>query len=347
MSARCMLATALVSCACATSAGAQIIGAAYCGSDVYNDKPPLEGANVVERMHPLVSRARYAEAVRNGEWELALRGIRSDAMQAFVAASVPADDERRFLAQLDSVIDVIPRLPNADNPQRARFVADSVRSIRFQPVQGDRAYRLFRRADTVSVARMNTDQTKAVCWSAMSADAVLFRLQKPLELESLARLARLTTSWANYRTYGYTRQPLELLLFHGSVHDSLPPKRQWLLGHLSLGAELRGRWSDSLTSSNATVVEVGGIWYRRNYTQYSGVSAIASLSGRSSIGYGVMVHAARSLRGGVLLHPGKGKTTRSIVVSTDLYGLLERSKRSVDEGLAVARGIVVLPQPRP
>jgi hypothetical protein len=34
------------------------------------------------------------------------------------------------------------------------------------------------------------------------------------------------------------------------------------------------------------------------------------------------------------------------VTSTDLYGLLEYSKQSVEEGLAVARGVVVLPKPR-
>jgi len=94
-----------------------------------------------------------------------------------------------------------------------------------------------------------------------------------------------------------------------------------------------------------TFGEVGGIWYYKNYTQYSGASLIASLASQGTIGYGAMIHAARSLRAGVLFRRSGGKTRTGIVVSTDLYGFLERSKKSVEEGLAVARGIVVLPQP--
>jgi hypothetical protein len=332
-------------CLVPVTARSQIAGARYCDQDVYNDSPSVESADVIGRMHPLVSRARYAEAVRNGQWELTLRGLRDDAMQAFVRANVEPGAQQRFLAQVDSVIAVVPRLPRVDDPARVTFVSDSVRPIRFLPVMGDVAFRLFRRADTISVAGLPDDQTKALCWSAMSIDAVLFRLQKPLELEALAHLARLNTSWSNYRTYGYTRQPLELLLFRGSVREPLPRTFQPLVAHLSLGLELRGPVKDSVTTNPATVLELGGIWYYKNYTQYSGASLIASLASQGTIGYGVMVHAARSLRAGVLFRRSGGKTRTGIVVSTDLYGFLERSKKSVEEGLAVARGIVVLPRP--
>lgn len=333
-------------CLVPVMARSQIAGARYCDQNIYNDSPSVESADVIGRMHPLVSRARYAEAVRNGQWELTLRGLRDDAMQAFTRANVGNGAKERFLAQVDSVIAVVPRLPGVDDPKRASFVSDSVRPIRFLPVMGSDAFRLFRRADTISVAGLPDDQTKALCWSAMSIDAVLFRLQKPLELEALGRLARLNTSWSNYRTYGYTRQPLELLLFRGSVRDSLPRTFQALVAHLSLGLELRGPVKDSVTTQPATVLEFGGLWYYKNYTQYSGVSLIASLASQGTIGYGAMVHAARSLRAGVLFRRSGGKTRTGVVVSTDLYGLLERSKKSVEEGLAVARGIVVLPQPK-
>ena len=45
----------------------------------------------------------------------------------------------------------------------------------------------------------------------------------------------------------------------------------------------------------------------------------------------------------MLFRRSKGTTTRSFIMSTDLYGMLERSKHSVEEGLAIARGLVVLP----
>jgi hypothetical protein len=323
---------------------AQVAGAQYCGSGTYNDNVSVEGAGTVDRMHPLLARARYAEAARNEQWELALRGLRDDATQAFVAARVSPAHEALFLSQLDLVLRLIQRLPGVgDTVARAAFIADSIKPIRFHPVPGVDSYRLFTRADTISVAGLNAEQTKALCWSAMSIDVVLFRLKVPLEGRALARLARLNTSWANYRTYGYTRQPLELLLFRGSVHDSLPRSTQWLVAHLSLGAELRGSSSDSLTSEPATVLEFGVIRYRSNYTQYAGLSAIAGFASGQTIGYGAMVHVARSLRGGVLVRRSRGTTSRSIVMSTDLYGLLERSKKSVEDGLAIARGIVTLP----
>jgi hypothetical protein len=59
-----------------------------------------------------------------------------------------------------------------------------------------------------------------------------------------------------------------------------------------------------------------------------------------------MVHFARSMRAGALYRPRIAGSKWSIVTSTDLYGLLEYSKQSVEEGLAVARGVVVLPKPR-
>jgi hypothetical protein len=325
-------------------ARSQNVTARYCDQNVYNDSPSVESADVIGRMHPLVSRARYADAVRNEQWELVFRGLRDDAMQAFVKAGVDSAAQRRFVAQLDSVIAVLPLLPRVGDPAREAFVSGSVKPIRFLPVPGNDAFRLFIRADTIGIAGRPEDQMKALCWSAMSIDAVLFRLKTPLELEALARLARLNTSWSNYRTYGYTRQPLELLLFRGSVRQSLPRTFQPLVAHLSLGVELRGRLKDSLTTSDATVLELGGIWYYKNYTQYSGVSLIAAFASRNSMGYGAMIHAARSLRAGVLFHRSGDKTRTGLVMSTDLYGLLERSKKSVDEGLAVAKGIVVLPR---
>ena len=47
----CCLTIALL--ALPATARAQIAGAHYCASDVFNDKPPIEGANVIERMHPV------------------------------------------------------------------------------------------------------------------------------------------------------------------------------------------------------------------------------------------------------------------------------------------------------
>jgi hypothetical protein len=338
-------AAALMCLAYAAPASGQIAGAEFCSSVVYDNRVSATTGDPLTRMHPLVSRARYAEAVRDEQWVAALRGLRDDAAQAFVKTGVPLNLQAIFFAQIDSTVDVLGRLPGPADPARARFVADSVRPIRFLPIAGVDAFHLFRNPQ-LALTGSSDDQQRALCWSAMSIDLVLFRLSKPLEGGSLARLARLNTAWSNYRTYGYTRQPLELLLFRGSVRDSLPPKTQILVGHLSLGMELSGSIHDSVTSVANSVLEFGVLRYRSNYQQYFGASGILDIASGQNVGYGGMVHVARSLRGGVVFRRIGGETHTSFVVSTDLYGMLERSKRSVDQGLAIAKGLVVLP-PRP
>ena len=261
---------------------------------------------------------------------------------AAIGPELFGDNAAQILPQIDSVLTVLPRLPGPGDASRATFVADSIRTIRFLPVQGVDAFHLFRRP-TIEVGGLTANQTKALCWSAMSVDVVLFRLAKPLEGAALARLGRLNTSWANYRAYGYTRQPLELFLFRGSVHDSLPSKGQWLVGHLSVGGEISGRSADSLTTSTDAVVELGRLWYRGDYTQYAGLSAIAAFPARNSIAYGAMLHVARGMRGGILLRKSGDTWRKSFVMSTDLYGWLEQSKKAIDSKLAVVRGMVLLP----
>ena len=332
----------------ALAVAAQVPGAPFCDpATVYNENPSPDDTGPVERMHPLLSRARYADAVREERWEFVLRALRDDALQAFVAAGVSAADQKTFQDEIEATAAAAQALPPGGDPGRAAHIANAVRTIRFSPIPLGATYMLFRPPSpaSIDVGALPAEQARALCWSAFSVNQVLFRLGLGIQPAALARLARLNTSWANYRTYGYTRQPLELFLFRGqSVHDTLPRRAQWLLGHLSLGAEVR--WRDSLTSVATSVVEVAGrLWYWRDYTQYSGVSAIVGVPSGRRPGAGAMVHVARSLRGGVLVRREDRKWRPAVVVSTDLYGLLERSKRSVDLGTALARGRVLLGVP--
>ena len=112
---------------------------------------------------------------------------------------------------------------------------------------------------------------------------------------------------------------------------------------MSVGGEISGRRADSLTTSTDAVVELGRLWYRRDYTQYAGLSAIAAFPARNSIAYGAMLHVARGMRGGILLRKSGDTWRKSFVMSTDLYGWLEQSKKAVESKLAMVRGMVVLP----
>jgi hypothetical protein len=339
-----LLAAALL----ASPAHAQASGARACDATiVYSDSSFTLNGDAVERMHPLVSRARYAKLVEEQQWTLAVAGLRDDALQAFAAAALPASYQGRFNGQLDQVLALLRRMPPEGDTKRGPFVNDSLRTNRFAPeLDADNRFHVFGFEDTLYVDRLAPKQQEALCWSALSVDQVLWRISQPLEASAIARLGRLTGSWANYRTYGYTRQPLELLLFRGKATDSLPRPTQWLVAHLSLGADIRSFSADSLLSNTVSVVELIGILkYRKDYTQYHGVSAIVTLGADHPIGYGAMVHFARSMRAGALYRPGEDQRKWSVVTSTDLYGMLEHSKKSVEQGLAIARGLVVLPKP--
>ena len=339
-----VLAIVAVLFAAATPAQSQIPGAAFCDPvTVYNDTLPPESMDAVQRMHPLLSRARYADAVNDEQWSAVVRALRVDATEAFAVAAVDASAQLGFLAELDETLVALAALPNVGNPARPGYVNTVLRPRRFGPSQDVDTYSLFTGARSIDVGKAPAAQQRALCWSALSIDQVLFHIGIGLQPAALKRLARFNVSWANYRAHGYTRQPLELALFRGrsSVHDTLPGRTQWLLGHLSLGAEVR--WQDSLSSVNSTVVEAfGRLWYWNNYSQYSGVSAIVSVPSGRRPALGVMVHAARSIRGGMLVRREDKRWRPGVVVSSDLYGLLERSKRSVDQGLAIARGRALL-----
>ena len=341
------ISAAILACTLPATTRAGLPGAAYCDAvTVYNENPSPESMAAVERMHPLLSRARYTDAVRDEQWELALRALRADALEAFAVAGVGTPEQQNFLAELDETIGAVQKLPNVEDAGRATYVNNVVRPIRFDPQPLIDTYALFTGARTIDVGVKPAEQQRALCWSAFSVNQVLFHLGIGLQPAALKRLARFNVSWANYRTHGYTRQPLELFVFRGrsGVHDTLPNRAQWLLGHLSLGAEVR--WRDSLTSVSSTVVEaLGYLWYWRNYSQYSGISAIVSVPSGRRPALGGMVHVARSLRGGVLFRREAKRWRPGVVVSSDLYGLLERSKRSVDRGLAITRGKVLLGVP--
>ena len=326
-------------------ARAQVAGAAACSpAVVYNEGPSREPGDPVQRMHPLLSRARVADEVRLEQWDVALAVLRAEAGEALAVAGVAPAAAGTFLAQLDTTIAALPGVPLGD-PQRAQYLASVVVLTRFAPVAGLSGYTLFERLndDVIDVAALPTAQQQALCWSALSVDQLLRRLGRGMDAAALSRLGRLNAAWANYQRYGYTRQPLELFTFRNSmsVHDTLPPVNQMLLGHLSAGAEVQ--WQDSVRSVATAVVEVIGVLhYRRNFTQYHGASAIVSVPSGRRPAAGVMVHAARSLRAGVLWRRDVGRWRTSGVVSADLYGMLSGSKRYVEQAAAFARGRVLM-----
>lgn len=324
-------------------------GAQWCEpSVVYNDNPSPDATDALDRIHPLLSRIRWSQSVHNEQWELALRGLRDEIASAFVAAGVGTVEQQRFLAELDATIAASTALPGRSDAGFAPYLTTTVQPIRFHPIHLVNAYQLFRSSpiDLSALASTRARQVQALCWSAFSVNQVLARLALGLQATTLARLGRLDASWANYRAYGYTRQALEQIVFRGSatVHDTLPGRLQWLLGHLSVGEELQ--WRDSTTATTSTVIEVfGGLRYWHDYTQYSGASAVVALPASGRPGFGAMLHFARSVRAGAVVRRANRKWRPGVIMSADVYGLLDRSKHVVDKAIAIANGRVLLGDP--
>ena len=324
-------------------------GAEWCEPGVvYNQDPSPNATDPIDRIHPLLSRIRWAQAVHDEQWELALRGLRDEVASAFADASVGTSEQQRFFTELDAVIGAMAPLPNRKDPGWATYLTSTVQPIRFHPIHLVGAYQLFRSSpiDLSALASGRAREVQALCWSAFSVNQLLARLALGLQGTTLARLGRLNASWANFRAYGYTRQALEQIAFRGSatVHDTLPGRVQWLLGHLSVGEEVQ--WRDSTTTTTSTVIEVlGSLRYWNNYTQYSGASAVIALPSNGRPGFGGMVHFARSLRAGAIVRRSDRKWRPGVIMSADIYGFLDRSKHVVDKAMAVANGRVLLGDP--
>jgi hypothetical protein len=347
-----MIATVLVAALITLPRGAPRVpdpGAEWCEpSVVYNQSPSPDATDALDRIHPLLSRVRWAQLVHNEQWELALRGLRDEVAHAFTAAAVGAAEQQRFFTELDATIAALSALPSRTDAGWSTYLTATVQPIRFHPIHLVGAYQLFRSSpiDLSALSSTRPREVQALCWSAFSINQVLARLSFGLQGATLARLGRLNASWANYRAYGYTRQALEQIVFRGraTVHDTLPGRVQWLLGHLSVGQEVQ--WRDSTTTTTSTVIEVlGGLRYRDDYTQYSGASAIIALPTSGRPGFGGMVHFARSVRAGAIVRRADRKWRPGVIVSADVYGFLDRSKHVVDKGIAITNGRVLLGDP--
>ena len=79
--------------------------------------------------------------------------------------------------------------------------------------------------------------------------------------------------------------------------------------------------------------------------QYSGASVIVALPSNGRPGFGGMVHFARSLRAGALVRRSDRTWRPGVIMSADVYGLLDRSKHVVDKAIAIANGRVLLGDP--
>ncbi|MBW8838626.1 MAG: hypothetical protein JF602_02040 [Gemmatimonadetes bacterium] len=111
-----------------------------------------------------------------------------------------------------------------------------------------------------------------------------------------------------------------------------------------MGEEVQ--WRDSTTTATSTVIEVlGGLRYRDDYTQYSGVSAIVTLPVDGRPGFGGMVHFVRSVRAGAVVRRADRKWRPGVIMSADVYGFLDRSKHVVDRAVAMTNGRVLLGDP--
>ncbi|MBK8057877.1 MAG: hypothetical protein IPK33_08365 [Gemmatimonadetes bacterium] len=322
--------------------------AKYCSSEAYGGDVPSSDKDAIGRMHPVNSRARYADMVLEQRWPEVLRGLLIEAEEAFAQASVSEEVVATFEAQADSVVKSAERLPSTNAPEY-RGALDVLRPVRFDPVQLGARYQLFAGGpDALDLTDTHpTEILKALCWSALSFDQVLNRLARPMRIEARVRLARRNTLWRNYRSFGYTRQPLELLISPGSPLDTIPRGSQLLFLHLSGGVELGVNGIESTRATQAAVTEVIGLlWYRRDFTQYSGFSVVASAINNEPVGVGIMAHLARGVRLGHVWRRSDGKTMGRFLVSADLYGFLEHSKASVDRGRAYARAALVLPGKR-
>lgn len=349
MSSRLLMVGAMF-CATASIASAQTFQdvAKSCSAQaVFEDKLPMGDSKIIGLMHPLASRDRYAAPILASQWQAVVDSAAAGSLAALTVAGPDTGNAlaQRFSKEMDSVRVAVAALAGAPAAERTKIIQTRVVPVRFRVRMLTNSFVLFAYpAVRLDSSGLSISQLQAVCWSALSMTAVLNRLAEPLRAATLIRLSELSTSWSNYREKGYSRQPLEMFLTPGRRDREEPPATQTIIAHLSIGVDVQGSRLDSLVRQDAMLLEFGKIWYRKDWTSYSGVSAVAAMTTGRAAGVGVMVHFRPGLHGSWVVRRESGKTVNGYIVSTDAYGLLERSKKQIDQAWASVRGGLVLPK---
>lgn len=293
-------------------------------------------------LHPRASYARAMEELaRTGRWDAAAdQLIRSFDLLAEHATL--ADSARRIVrGQLEEM--------RADLRGRAGSAAGLANVGRFGSFLTPAAAEFtFGGNDVVlDVTRDEPVETiRAVCWTAIAAEALLSFANRNARGAVLQGLHRAVAAWDAFNSAGYAQYPWEVLI-NPPPDGLMPPRWQVILMHPGVALELEGV-RDLRTSRRLDTIliePVGLLWYTEARTFYLGTSLVASMPGGESPGLGPMAHIGPFLKAGYVFRfdTAAEPDRDGLVLTVDLLQLVtgapaayERARNQAAELLAAA-----------
>lgn len=282
------------------------------------------------RLFPDSARTRLGPLVDGGDWPMAV-----DSLAAwFRATRTPDPAATAMLVRLDSlrtlfeVLGGTTTVDEASDWSRLDFDHLLDFDVTLDVMAG--RYTIFE-DEPVEIAVDATDSAAtqmALCWTAISAEDLIGRHQRP-DLESVRdRIRHSLRLWETYNEAGRSQYPWELWL-NGFRDDPLqlePRRWQAIALHPWIGFQLRGIDRASLNElgpiTRTTVVPfdlLGILFYRDDFTRYWGVSALLTFGEDRTRG-GLALH----LSNGVSLGPtfSEAGTPDAFLITLDFYKLL-------------------------
>jgi hypothetical protein len=165
---------------------------------------------------------------------------------------------------------------------------------------------------------------RAVCWTAVPADALLHLGNEAARNATLAGLDRAVAAWDAFNGSGYRQYPWELLV-NGPGSPLMPPRTQVILMHPGVALELADVDDiDTVRRLDTILLEpIGFLVYNERRTFYGGVSAVVSFPSGESPGIGPMVHLGPWAKAAwVFRRDAPGSPGSGLVVTADLLQVL-------------------------
>jgi hypothetical protein len=245
--------------------------------------------------HPATLHAGLVSTLEAGNWVDAADVIIANWQS--LADAAPAAASGLMQSQLEAMRAELAAVQSNPDFEMLRGTATGVRQTRFQPVVDAGRAEFFLESGTGLTVEpgMSLEAVRALCWTAIAADHLLVLYGGDGRARTASALRAAVRAWDNFNGKGYSQFPWELAINGRRAKGDdwlLPPSRQLILLHPSVGIEVGGHDIHHLRRRDVAIIEaLGYLWYQGDRSLYYGVSALVSLPTSASIGGGALLHA--------------------------------------------------------
>ena len=280
--------------------------------------------------------AAHAALIASGDFPAVARALASDARVMGSLGNVTPAQATRMARRFEELATALSALALVDESAQPRILAQTVKASDFQLNQVGQNFPVFPGTplEIMVTPAMSQSAQRALCWPTIAADIVLTELGAPWRARTVEKLTALAKRWDTFIADGYSQFPWELALNSAlrSATDYEPPRRQFILLHPSLSAEVHGAALDQLSPTSVLSLEaLGALVYNAEHSRYAGASLVTTTASGVNASAGIYFHMwfPQMTAGYVWRKDRAGKTAGAAVLSVDLYKFVTKSASDV------------------